>query len=78
MVPTRELAHQILKEILHFSKYIRPKIYATAFFGGVPIENNVAELTNYECPVSIIIATPGRLRDLKDRNYIITSNVNMP
>jgi ATP-dependent RNA helicase UAP56/SUB2 len=37
MVPTRELAHQILKEFLQFSKYIRPKISISAFFGGVPI-----------------------------------------
>lgn len=41
MVPTRELAHQILKEFLRFSKYIKPKIPISAFFGGVSIESNV-------------------------------------
>lgn len=41
-----------------------------AFFGGVPLEDNIAEFKNPNKNPHIIISTPGRLLDLA-RNKVI-------
>src|SRR5690606_23238226 len=65
IVPTRELALQVYDE---FNKLTRGmKFNAACFIGGTNIEKDLRVLKN---PYDIVIATPGRLIDLKDRGGI--------
>jgi len=41
-----------------------------AYFGGVPLEDNIADFKNPNKNPHIIIATPGRLKDLARNNII--------
>ncbi|MCA9730047.1 MAG: DEAD/DEAH box helicase, partial [Candidatus Eisenbacteria bacterium] len=58
LVPTRELAIQVSKNIRDYAKYTG--IESTAIFGGVPFEPQTMMLRH---GVDILIATPGRLID---------------
>lgn len=64
LVPTRELCVQITSEFSKFSHDIRRK--SMAVYGGVSITNQIRQLRN----ANIIIATPGRLLDLLNRNAL--------
>ena len=66
MVPTRELAQQVAKELFVFSRYI-VRIHTEAVYGGKKIEEQIKKL---EIPRHIIVATPGRLLDLLDKKII--------
>ncbi|GEM_PF-193183 len=66
LVPTRELGHQIFRNLEDFSKYI-PNISIAATCGGIPIKPQIERLTS---PTHIIVATPGRLVDLIQRNAV--------
>lgn len=57
---TRELAYQIRKEFLRFTKYM-PNIRTEVFFGGCSYSENVKILKNPEKTPHIIIGTPGRI-----------------
>jgi ATP-dependent RNA helicase RhlE len=59
LVPTRELAIQVLEHLKMLSKYT--DLRACALFGGVGMKPQKEEL---EIGVDIVIATPGRLMDL--------------
>jgi ATP-dependent RNA helicase DeaD len=61
LVPTRELCTQVTEEFVKFSQGKRLGI--TAVYGGVSIENQIRKLRK----TNIIIATPGRLIDLINR-----------
>jgi superfamily II DNA/RNA helicase len=63
IAPTRELAQQINQEFKKFAKNIR--LYSAVCVGGIPISKQIIELRR--CP-HFVIGTPGRLRDLRDRN----------
>jgi len=65
IAPTRELAQQIDQEFKKFAKNIR--LYSTVCVGGVPISKQIIDLRR--CP-HFVIGTPGRLKDLRDRNKI--------
>ena len=70
LVPTRELAVQV-------SKVLRPLAAARhlrvgALYGGASMENQIKQLRK---GIDIVIATPGRLIDLGDRNEIDVSDV---
>jgi len=41
-----------------------------AYFGGVPLEDNIADFKNPNKVPHVIIATPGRLKDLARNNII--------
>lgn len=41
-----------------------------AYFGGVPLEDNIADFKNPNKTPHVIIATPGRLKDLARNNII--------
>jgi ATP-dependent RNA helicase UAP56/SUB2 len=60
----RELAFQICKEFERFSKHL-DGIVVRAFYGGVPVQNDLEVLRRVK--PNIIVGTPGRLRDLVDR-----------
>ncbi len=66
LVPTRELGHQIFRNLEDFSKYI-PNISIAATCGGIPIKPQIERLTS---PTQIIVATPGRLIDLIQRKAV--------
>ena len=66
LVPTRELGHQIFRNLEDFSKYI-PNISIAATCGGIPIKPQIERLTS---PTHIIVATPGRLIDLIQRKAV--------
>ena len=66
LVPTRELGHQIFKNLETFSKY-NPKISIAETCGGIPIKPQIERLN---LPTQIVVATPGRLIDLIQRKAI--------
>ena len=61
--PTRELCLQIADDLRDFSKYMEG-IHVEAVYGGAAIEPQIRVLKK---GVQIIVATPGRLIDLKNR-----------
>jgi len=63
--PTRELCLQITDDLRDFSKYMEG-IHVEAVYGGAAIEQQMRSLRK---GVQIIVATPGRLIDLKNRGY---------
>ena len=63
--PTRELCLQITDDIRDFAKYM-DGVHVEAVYGGASIEPQMRALKK---GVQIIVATPGRLVDLKNRGY---------
>ncbi|MCR5818758.1 MAG: DEAD/DEAH box helicase [Prevotella sp.] len=63
--PTRELCLQIADDLRDFSKYI-DGIHIEAVYGGAAIEPQMRALKK---GTDIIVATPGRLIDLKNRGF---------
>lgn len=72
LVPTRELADQVAKNISVYSKHTNLKI--AVIFGGVDIRLQSTELRQ---GVEILIATPGRLLDHIDQKTIYLNQVQM-
>jgi ATP-dependent RNA helicase DeaD len=72
LAPTRELCQQIYKEIFKITKYTTG-VYTTAVYGGEKIEIQLSKLAK---PTQILVATPGRLLDLLDRNAINLKSVH--
>jgi len=66
LVPTRELGHQIFKNLEDFAKYL-PELSIAATCGGIPIKPQIERLAS---PTHIVVATPGRLIDLIQRKAI--------
>lgn len=69
--PTRELSQQIHEEFVRFAA--GQKLYSTICVGGVNIGKQIRELQRNP---HVIIATPGRLKDLIDRRAIVLSAIN--
>ena len=63
--PTRELCLQIADDLRDFARYM-DGIHVEAVYGGAAIEPQMRALKK---GVQIIVATPGRLIDLKNRGY---------
>lgn len=72
LVPTRELGQQVAREFFLFSKHLA-RIFTESIYGGVPIEEQIQKL---ERKTHIVVATPGRLLDLLERNAIDLKNLN--
>lgn len=72
LVPTRELGQQVAREFFVFSKYISPRLFAEAVYGGVPIEDQMQKLKR---PTHVLVATPGRLNDLLERKALNLDNL---
>ncbi|MEP5254260.1 MAG: DEAD/DEAH box helicase [Winogradskyella arenosi] len=66
LAPTRELGQQIYSNLQDFSKH-NPSISMVAAFGGQPVKPQIEQLTQ---PTHLVVATPGRLVDLIERNAI--------
>lgn len=72
LAPTRELASQIADNIAEYGKYTTCR--HTVIYGGVPQAKQVKAVSN---GVDIVIATPGRLKDLMTQGYIDLSYVEV-
>lgn len=66
LAPTRELGKQICNNLEQFAKY-RPEVSIASICGGVPIKPQIERLTK---TTHIVVATPGRLIDLINRQAI--------
>ena len=71
VAPTRELCLQIADDMKDFAKYIKG-LHIVPVYGGTSIINQHHELKH---GAQIIVATPGRLIDLKNRGYAKLDNV---
>ena len=71
LCPTRELCMQITRDLRSYAKYI-PEILIVPVYGGASIELQFKDLAKKP---QIIVATPGRLRDMIRRNRVDFSNV---
>jgi ATP-dependent RNA helicase DeaD len=71
LAPTRELGQQIAKQLFKFTKYT-DKIFTESVYGGEKIE---IQLSRLKRPTHIIVATPGRLIDLMNRNAVDISEI---
>ena len=71
LCPTRELCMQITRDLRNYAKYI-PEILIVPVYGGASIELQFKDLAKKP---QIIVATPGRLRDMIRRNRVDFSNV---
>lgn len=69
--PTRELGQQIAKQLFRFTKY-GPRVFVEAVYGGAKIDEQIKALLR---PTQILVATPGRLIDLLERNAVSLSDV---
>jgi len=70
LAPTRELAIQIAAELTELGKFTPIKV--SAVYGGQQIQSQARDL---EAGPEIIVATPGRLMDMKERGYLTFDNV---
>ena len=72
LTPTRELAQQIKKQLFKFTKYVNERIFVEGVYGGEKIDIQIKALQR---TTHIIVATPGRLIDLIERNEVKLNNV---
>ena len=70
LTPTRELAAQIYENVKEYSTHL--DIRATVIFGGV---NQNPQVRTLREGVDVLIATPGRLMDLKSQNEVSLRDV---
>jgi ATP-dependent RNA helicase RhlE len=73
LTPTRELAAQIREVAFKFTAGLPKKIFSTVLIGGANIYQQIEKLNRKP---QIIIATPGRLKDLIDRRAVSLNNMN--
>ena len=70
LVPTRELANQVCDELAPAAIAVGRS--ALAIYGGAPIEKQIEKLAT---GVDLVVATPGRMIDLIERDAISVSQV---
>ncbi len=70
IAPTRELAQQIDEQFRDFSKGLN--LYSTIVVGGTNIERQIRDLRRRP---HVVIGTPGRLKDLMQRNVLQLNNM---
>ncbi|MCX7760624.1 MAG: DEAD/DEAH box helicase [Hydrogenothermaceae bacterium] len=71
LVPTRELAIQVAKELKDLGK--NKRVFVLAVYGGKSIKHQIDFLKKGNDVV--IVGTPGRVRDLIERGYLKLDNV---
>ncbi|MEA5018920.1 MAG: DEAD/DEAH box helicase [Gordonibacter sp.] len=70
--PTRELAQQIAKTCMQITRQTRH--FTTTVFGGTPYGPQIKELRG---GTDVLIATPGRLKDLMARGVVDLSSIEV-
>ena len=71
LAPTRELAQQIHKHLTEFAAHL-PEVSIVLVTGGSSVKSQVEALKS---PTQIVVATPGRLLDLLERNALDIKSV---
>lgn len=69
--PTRELCQQIAKQLFKLTKHSE-KVFVEKVIGGIPLN---LQIENLKRPTHVIVATPGRLLELIDKNIIDLNKV---
>jgi ATP-dependent RNA helicase DeaD len=72
LVPTRELANQVYEELSKLSQFTGHN--STPIYGGVGIGPQLAKLKR---GTDIVVATPGRIRDIIEHNDIDLSRISV-
>jgi ATP-dependent RNA helicase RhlE len=72
LVPTRELAAQVREVVQQCSRYVSDRIKIVSAVGGVSINPQMMALRG---GADVIVATPGRLLDLVDKNAVQLSRI---
>ena len=72
LVPTRELANQVFEELSKLSQFTGHKVIA--IYGGVGIGPQIEKLKR---GTDIVVATPGRIRDIIEHNDINLSKISV-
>jgi ATP-dependent RNA helicase DeaD len=72
LVPTRELANQVYEELCKLARFTRH--VCVPIYGGVGIEPQITKLWK---GVDIVVATPGRAKDLINRNDLDLSKISI-
>jgi len=70
--PTRELCLQITNELKNYSKYI-PQLSTVAIYGGASISDQARQVRR---GAQIIVATPGRMKDMVGRGMIDITDIS--
>jgi ATP-dependent RNA helicase DeaD len=70
LAPTRELCLQLSSTI----KQLAPGLRCVSVYGGAGLQEQISAL---EGKVDIVCATPGRLKDLMNRNSFKTENIEI-
>jgi ATP-dependent RNA helicase RhlB len=73
LAPTRELVLQIEKDALGLSCHMKCRVLPV--FGGMDYQKQVRELEKE--PVDVIVATPGRLLDYKQKGKVLLDGVEI-
>ena len=73
ITPTRELALQISETFELLSQFAEPAPTVLSIIGGVPIDEQLSAISS---GVDIVVATPGRLLDLMEREAINLAHVH--
>ncbi len=69
--PTRELCLQITNEMISYGKYM-PGLNVTAIYGGASITDQARQIKK---GAQVIVATPGRMKDMIGRGLIDISKI---
>ncbi len=72
VVPTRELATQVRRSLEPLASAAGLKL--TTVYGGSPYDRQIKQLRN---GADIVVATPGRLKDLIDRGHCRTDDIEV-
>lgn len=73
LLPTRELAIQVQKVYKSFSDRLEQPIKTLAVYGGASINPQMMDMNKVE----ILVATPGRLLELVEKNAVFLSGVDV-
>jgi superfamily II DNA/RNA helicase len=73
LAPTRELAAQIAQSFRTYGRHLSPLLKTNVIFGGVSINPQMMALRG---GADILVATPGRLLDLVERNALSLSAIS--
>jgi len=72
LVPTRELASQVAESVHLLARFLPVPPKLAALFGGVSVNPQMMRLRG---GADIVVATPGRLLDLAEKNALLLSSV---
>lgn len=70
--PTRELCLQITQELKNYAKYV-PGLHVVAIYGGASITEQEKQVKR---GAQIIVATPGRMKDMMSRGMVNISKIS--